>query len=174
MLCDYCKTDLIVRRTTEALPYMYRESGLSNVALIGITVRKCKRCNVEMPVIPHIEDLHNVIALDIVNQTAPLSGEEIRFLRKYAGFPAQKFAHLLGVTPEHLSRVENGHESKFGGPADRLVRAFAVIARKTEHARETLLTIADKLAKQKHTQRQRQPEQLTFKLNRSGDWANAA
>jgi transcriptional regulator with XRE-family HTH domain len=114
--------------------------------------------------------LHNVIALDIVNQAGPLSGEKIRFLRKYAGFPAQKFARLLGVTPEHLSRVENGHEAKLGDPTDRLVRALALTARNTEEIRKILLSVADKLEKKARTK----PEALRFKLKKSGGWAAAA
>jgi len=55
--------------------------------------------------------------------------------QKICRVPAPKFAHFLDVSPEHLSRVEDGHEGKFGGSADRLVRAFAVMARKAEHRR---------------------------------------
>jgi transcriptional regulator with XRE-family HTH domain len=121
-------------------------------------------------VIPHIAELHNVIALDIVNQPGPLSGEEIRFLRKYAGFPAQKFASLLGVSPEHLSRVENGHAAKLGDPTDRLVRALALTARKTEEIRRILLSVADKLEKKAH----RKAEPLRFKPKKKGGWAIAA
>jgi transcriptional regulator with XRE-family HTH domain len=170
MICDYCDKEMSARKTTPDLPYLYRASGLSNVVLIGITVRKCEKCGAEVPVIPHIAELHNVIALDIVNQAGPLSGEKIRFLRKYAGFPAQKFARLLGVTPEHLSRVENGHEAKLGDPTDRLVRALALTARNTEEIRKILLSVADKLEKKARTK----PEALRFKLKKSGGWAAAA
>ncbi len=171
MTCDYCKKEMSVHRATRETPYMYRASGLSNLALIGIVVRKCDQCGAEVPVIPRLAELHNVVALDIVNQPGPLSGEEIRFLRKYAGFPAQQFARLLGVSPAHLSRVENGHTAKLGASADRLARALTLAARKTEQAREILLAVADKLEKGKL---RRKPEGLRFKLKKSGDWATAA
>lgn len=170
MVCDYCKTEMNARKATTDAPYLYRASGLSNVALIGITVRRCEKCGAEVPAIPHIQELHEVIALLIVNQPGALSGEEIRFLRKYAGFPAQKFARLLGVSPEHLSRVENGHDAKLGGPTDRLVRALALTARKAEEVREILLRVADKLETRTH----KRSEPLRFKLKKRGGWAAAA
>jgi transcriptional regulator with XRE-family HTH domain len=91
--------------------------------------------------------LHQELARALARKPSFLSGEEIRFLRKHAGFPAQQFAALLGVSPEHLSRVENGHTSTLGSSTDRLARAIATIATNGEEARRILLRIADQVGK---------------------------
>ena len=39
-----------------------------------------------------------------------LSGEEVRFLRKEVGMKAKAFAQRIEMSPENLSRVENGSE----------------------------------------------------------------
>jgi branched-subunit amino acid aminotransferase/4-amino-4-deoxychorismate lyase len=50
---------------------------------------------------------------------------------------------MLGVRPEHLSRVENGHTATFGAPADRLTRAIAAMTmEEPDAAREVLLKAA--------------------------------
>jgi transcriptional regulator with XRE-family HTH domain len=158
------------RKATPQEPYHDDLSGLSNVYLTGITVRSCPQCGVESPLIPRVEALHRELARTIVRKPSLLSGEEIRFLRKYAGFPAQQFAALLGVSPEHLSRIENGHTSTLGSPADRLARAIATIATDGEDAREVLLQVADQVGKP--TKKQSRAKRLvTLERNR---WKAAA
>jgi len=145
MLCEDCRMEMVERKATMKEPYHYDVSGLSNVYLAGIMVQRCPRCKEESPLIPRIEELHRTIARALIHKPGVLSGEEIRFLRKQAGFPAQKFAALLGIRPEHLSRVENGRTASFGTPTDRLARAIATTANDGEDAREILLKVADTL-----------------------------
>jgi putative transcriptional regulator len=135
------------RKTTTQVPYQYDLSGLSNVYLVGITVRTCPNCKAETPVIPRIAELHRILAHALVHKPAPLTGKEVRFLRKQEGFPAQKFAALLAITPEHLSRFENGHTPTLGASTDRLARAIATIVKDGEAAREILLQMAEDLEK---------------------------
>ena len=129
--CRKCDGQIIERLATVDRPYQFKMSGLSNVYLAGIVIRNCTRCRAESPVIPKIGKLNDFIARDLVKKPALLTGEEIRFLRKNAGFPAKTFAELVGVDPKHLSRIENGHTDTLGVPADRLVR---VIARAADNA----------------------------------------
>lgn len=145
MKCSYCNVEMEKRHATDAHPYVYKNSGLSAVMLSGIDVYRCPNCEVESPVIPEIAKLHESLAGEIVNKPRLLRGDEIRFLRKYAALPAQKFARLLGVRPEHLSRVENGHTKSFGKNTDRLIRAFTLTAKKGREARLMLLRMADNL-----------------------------
>ncbi len=145
MKCERCMVPMIKRKATDATPYAYRESGLKNVFLCGIVVRTCPRCEVESAVIPRIGELHRVIAEALVRKPTHLTGAELRFLRKNAGFPATKFSALLGVNPSHLSRIENGHYKRLGKPTDRLARALAVAAGNGEDVREVLLRLADEL-----------------------------
>lgn len=130
---------------TEKQPYKYTLSGLKNVILSGIHVYNCPECDTQLPVIPKIEELHDLLAREIASKHGPLKGDEIKFLRKNAGFPANKFAVLLGVDPSHLSRVENGHHTSLGDSADRLARAIAMIAKDGDAAREILLQIANNI-----------------------------
>lgn len=123
--CEQCQAKMVVAEATSKTPYRYIGSGLDNVWLVGIKVLNCPRCDVKAPVIPRIEELHRTIAAALLKKPAPLRGDEIRFLRKHAEFPAQDFAALLGITPSHLSRIENGKTPKLGRAADRLARMIA-------------------------------------------------
>jgi transcriptional regulator with XRE-family HTH domain len=172
MRCDYCHVEMPEWRATIEKPYPYSVSGIKDVYLAGITVRECAKCGVVVPIIPRIGQLHHVIAWSIVKEPRPLRGDEIRFLRKIAGFPARKFANLLGVTPEHLSRVENGKTDSLGNSADRLARAIAIVAKDGERARELFLDIADRLGRQTEDHAD-DSETPVFQLRPSG-WKAAA
>lgn len=172
MRCDYCHVEMSERQATMEKPYLYSVSGMKDVYLAGITIRECAKCGVAVPVIPRIGQLHDVIAWSIVKEARPLHGDEIRFLRKIAGFPARKFANLLGVSPEHLSRVENGKTDSLGTSADRLARAIAIVAKDGERARELFLDIADRLERQTED-RADDSETPVFQLRPSG-WKAAA
>jgi len=131
--CRKCEGQVVERLATVDSPYYFKMSGLSNVYLAGIVIKTCSACQSESPVIPKVGRLNDLIARDLVKKPALLTGEEIRFLRKNAGFPAQTFAALVGVDPKHLSRVENGHTDTLGVPADRLVRVIARAADNAPH-----------------------------------------
>jgi len=56
---------------------------------------------------------------------------------------AQDLAAMLGIRPEHLSRVENRLTATFGRPADRLTRTISMLMLgDTEAARQVLLKAA--------------------------------
>ncbi|MGE0824208.1 MAG: hypothetical protein AB7G75_22730 [Candidatus Binatia bacterium] len=98
MNCEVCQVTMQERKATPHKPYHDEFSGLSNVYLTGITVRYCPYCGIESPLIPRVEELHQELARALVRKPALLSGEEVRFLRKHAGLPAQQFAALLGIS----------------------------------------------------------------------------
>lgn len=108
LTCEECSRKLVRKTATPTNPYLYRLSGLDNVRLIGITIYECPGCKERSASIPQIDELHQLIAQWLLVKKAKLNGNEIRFLRKDAEVPANHFADSLGVTPEHLSRVENG------------------------------------------------------------------
>ena len=102
--------------------YLYTESGLSNIILVNLTIVVCE-CGEEMPIIPHVESLHRVIAFEIIKSKAQLSGKEARFIRKQLALKASKLADILGVDKVTVSRWEN--ENAAIGPAnDRLIRSL--------------------------------------------------
>ena len=60
----------------------------------------------------------------VVEKPHPLSGQEVRFLRKYLGMNGATFASHLGVDRAVVSRWENGHD-RIGPQSDRLIRTVA-------------------------------------------------
>jgi YgiT-type zinc finger domain-containing protein len=119
--CSNCGAAATVKRDT----YRFEESGLANVALLGIEVVVCKECGNADPIIPSTNDLMRVLALAVVAQPYRLGGEEIRFLRKYLGKTGQEFADLLDVTKSTVSKWEN-NDDDIGPQSDRLIRAITV------------------------------------------------
>jgi len=100
--------------------YRFRESGLGNVFLEGAETYKCP-CGEEVVRIPRMAALLDKIGEAIVNKPGPLTGPEIRYLRKNAQLSSQAFAGYLQQTPETLSRWENGRRAP-GRDTDLLVR----------------------------------------------------
>src|SRR5262249_49304242 len=117
--CELCGGALVTRKTTRQRPYGYELSGLDRVFLVGIDVRECLKCGVQIPTIPAIAALNEAIAQDLMLKKQLLSGKEIRFLRKHAGISAKEFALLIGVNPAHLSRVENGKTKNLSPGIDK-------------------------------------------------------
>jgi DNA-binding transcriptional regulator YiaG len=126
MRCDDCNIEMRVDRATRENPYRFDRCGLDNVFLIGIERYVCPRCKAIYPMIPRIQELHAVIASILIEKSGSLTGQELRYLRKWIGVEAQVFADLLQVRPEHLSKVENGRIAKLGATADRLARVYAM------------------------------------------------
>jgi putative zinc finger/helix-turn-helix YgiT family protein len=118
--------------------YRYTKSGLKNVVLQGITLHKCRKCGELLPEIPHIEKLHAKIALELLYKQSPLTGEEIRFLRKEMRLKANELAALLGVHKVTVSRWEN-NEEKIGSSSDRLLRYIYA----TRHIEELALHLSE-------------------------------
>lgn len=120
--CPNCKNTT----TTTRENYHYTASGLKNVTLVDIDMRRCSACGWSAAVIPNVDDLHRVLAGMIIEKPSRLLGSELRFLRKYLAESGSAFASQLGVAPETLSRWENEKES-VSPVADRLARLYVVV-----------------------------------------------
>lgn len=107
--------------------YLFLESGLTNVTLRGIELLQCEACGNTTPVLSKINNLMQVIASALVHKPSQLTGIEVRFLRKYIGFTGEQFGKKLGLTKEHVSRIEN-NKYQVGAQTDRLIRFLAVSA----------------------------------------------
>jgi len=101
--------------------YLYTESGLPNVVLTGVEVRRCPSCGHHEVVLPRVTELHRTIAYAIIHKRARLSGLEVRFLRKYLGWSGATFARHVGVDPSTVSNWENDKDP-IGSTSDRLLR----------------------------------------------------
>lgn len=173
MRCNECATEMTERTTTPQTPYRYSESGLKKVALVGVKVSFCPTCKTETVVIPKIGQLNALIAKILMGKPDFLSGEELRYLRKYAGFPSNKFAALLDVDPSYLSRIENGKDKSehLGGSVDKLARALVSAARDQEYTKNILLQLAADRIEDKD--RKKNTEFPTLRLVRNR-WQQAA
>jgi len=126
--------------------HRYDESGLPNVVLVGVDVRRCTNCGFQHVVVPHIEDLHRGLAQLVAKQAAKLTNAEIRFLRKYLGYDRPMFAKVMGVDEGTVSHWETGRP--MGAIADRLLRVL--VMRETpieEYPNDALADVAQEGAK---------------------------
>lgn len=88
----------------------YPESGLDNVQLLNVPIWRCEDGHDEVE-IPAVEQLHDLLAHQIVRQPVPLAARDIRFLRRRLNLTARDFAAQMGWTPEWQSQLENGHQA---------------------------------------------------------------
>ncbi len=125
MKCPECATNMRESRGD----HVYVESGLDNVVLKDIAIYVCENGH-RMPGIPNMKILHEVIAQALLSKPALLSGKEIKYLRKQLRLKAVEFAIILGLTKQHLSRLENGRQA-IGQQTDKLIR-LAFVRKKEE------------------------------------------
>ena len=85
----------------------YWESGLSNVQLVDAPVWECGNGHQEAE-IQNAEQLHGLLVNLLIRKRSVLAGSEVRFLRKELAMSGKVFAQQLGMTAEHLSRLETG------------------------------------------------------------------
>jgi putative zinc finger/helix-turn-helix YgiT family protein len=136
--CYDCGKTMVGKREN----YSYQEVGLKSVVLLNVVVYHCK-CGAIVPEIPYAGILHNCIAMSVLEKKALLSGEEIRFIRKAAGFSATELAHVLGMEKGTVSRWEN-EKQDIGKDADRLLRAVCFARTLERIAGVNTQQIADK------------------------------
>ena len=121
MKCTQCGSTLRVAGHT----HRYVESGLSNVFLHGVEVRKCSKCGEEEVAIPNVTGLHKCLAGMIVGRKSAMTREEFRFLRQFLGRSSQDFAKLIDVSAETVSRWQSG-QHEIPRSVDLLVRVLVM------------------------------------------------
>jgi len=105
--------------------YDFAESGLKRVRLEGIKLIVCDECGNADPIIPRVNDLMRLLTVAVIAKPYRLTGEEIRFLRKYLRMTGDEFGRLLHINRTNLSKWEND-EDKVGAQSDRLIRTIAL------------------------------------------------
>jgi putative zinc finger/helix-turn-helix YgiT family protein len=126
MKCVECGETMRTRKEN----YRYDECGLEHVTLVGLDVARCPDCGNFEVSIPHIEELHRLIARALIDKRTRFRGEEVRFLRKSLGWSGADFARHMGVAEETVSRWEND-AAPIGPQADRLLRLMVAQGRLT-------------------------------------------
>jgi putative zinc finger/helix-turn-helix YgiT family protein len=140
MTCLDCGEALKVTRG----PYRYNNSGLPGVVLLGVEVRRCRKCGAEEVAIPRIEELHRLMAQAVIRHPHRLLPAEVKYLRKWLGWSGVDFARHMGATPETVSRWEQGRVP-MGPQADRLLRLMITTrAPVDDYTLEALTTIREK------------------------------
>jgi DNA-binding transcriptional regulator YiaG len=137
--CEECGAPVVERKSTAEQPYRDDLIGLPGVALIGVTVLSCPNGHDAGVVIPRLGGLLDAIARELLERADTLTGPELRYLRKYAGMSAQKFAELLDIDPAHLSRVENERTAPLSRSLEKLARAIVAAAKQKEATKAVLL-----------------------------------
>ena len=102
------------------MPYHYTESGLDNVYLYNISVMQ-DVAGEDTICIPHINQLHKVIATALLHKKGELTGKEIRFLRTNALLSQAELAELIGKDGQTVGRWERG-ECPLDKSMDMLIR----------------------------------------------------
>lgn len=88
--------------------YHYTECGLSHVYLLNGHHEESSDYGV-VTSISNIAGLHDAIGKTIVSKTTePLSGDEVRFLRKEIDLSQKNLGALLGVEDQTVARWEKG------------------------------------------------------------------
>jgi putative zinc finger/helix-turn-helix YgiT family protein len=131
MKCLKCGSQLIPKEVSR---YHYTESGLDNVYLTAVQVRRCPKCKTLMPEIPNLLYVQLCIALYVIEKPGRLSGKEVRFLRKNLAMKSKEFADKLGYTAQTFSRIEQG-KAVIGPQGDRLVRLWFLAQKSAELSR---------------------------------------
>ena len=105
-------------------PYHYKESGLDNVLIEGVS--PCVDDDGDAVVtVPNIAGLHRTIASAIVNHTAGISGKEFRFLRTEMGMTQAELAEIVHHDAHSVGRWERS-EHPIEPAAEALIRRLAI------------------------------------------------
>ena len=121
MKCLNCGAEL----TVKVGDYRYAAGDGLNVVLKNVKKTYCPECGEDGVVIPKVSQLNEALAKVLASKPERLGPGEIRFLRKYLGWSGKDFAVRMGVTPETVSRWENGVR-QMGETAEKLLRFCAI------------------------------------------------
>ena len=102
--------------------YHYTACGLDNVWLTNGYVEKNTPYGMAVAVVK-ADELHELLASDIVKKKALLTGKELRFLRVQMGLSQDGFARIHGVTEQAISLWER-QRNKVPVANDRLTRMY--------------------------------------------------
>jgi DNA-binding transcriptional regulator YiaG len=119
-----CEKHSLRRTATVRQPFLFTWSELPNVYIVGIQYDECGLCHKVSGIFPMPEKLLETLTKAVILKPSPLTGDEIRYLRKSVRKKASDFGQLVGVTSEQVSRWENGHNPPEKS-ADKLVRMIA-------------------------------------------------
>lgn len=108
-------------RPLNAKPYHLKGVGLPNVYLLnGVTIESDPAYG-KLVTIENLPDLHRAIGLRLVTKPSPMTGDELRFLRKEMGLTQTALGKRLRVNHQTVANYEKGKTPETG-PADIAMR----------------------------------------------------
>lgn len=116
IICDGPMRHTLISHPFDALP---------GICLDGVSRYECEGCGEVEIGIPAMESLIQTLTRALVERETPLTGAELRFLRKTLGWSGVDTAAYMGVTKETISRWESG-KAPLSALADRLIRMYVV------------------------------------------------
>jgi DNA-binding transcriptional regulator YiaG len=106
-------------------PILYRACGLEGIYLCN--GYETEELDGEIyTTVQDREQLHRVIALNLVEHRKTLAPKELKFIRVAMDQTQADLARFLGVSSQSVARWEKG-ESELPGPADRMIRVMVMM-----------------------------------------------
>ena len=158
MKCIECGAEMVTKR--ENAPF----KALPGTVLVGVEVSRCPKCGWTETAIPAMDELVRTLAGAVIRKRARLTGDEVRFLRKYLGYSSADFAKRIGSAPSTVSKWENGAQP-VGLHSDLLLRAMVALDKKVEsYTSDEFVDLDDKAKK----------TQYAFTPSSAHKWKSAA
>lgn len=137
MRCRECVNGFLTETVEN---HKYTESGLTNVTLCEVSVRRCDHCGWRGVVIPRVEELHSLLCELLAQRRGRLEPSEIRFIRSSLGFSKALLGETMGVEPSTVLRWERG-DSQMRQPAEHLLRMLALQGKPLESYRKNMVDL---------------------------------
>lgn len=125
--CVICGEADMVEGPRRDVPF----GDLPGAVVEDVRVYDCPACGEEYIAFERFSELVSAFARKLLDKQGRLSGPEVRFLRSTMGWTGVDMAERMSVSPEQVSRWENGHVDISAG-ADRLLRALVALDKRIE------------------------------------------
>ena len=107
---------------TTVLPTYATDLGGMRVRLVNAAIREtCGACGEATIEVPDLDGLARAAAMVRALLPLRMTGKDVRFLRRALDMSGREFAEAMELTPETVSRWENGLRG-LGGYTDKLLR----------------------------------------------------
>lgn len=100
--------------------------------------------------IKNIDQLHSLIAHELVTSPNPLRGQELRFLRSMLDMSQEGLASCMGITRNGLAKMEGEPHKKLSGKIDRLLRLTYLVYKTDPQAYKEMADLLDDIAEQNY------------------------
>jgi DNA-binding transcriptional regulator YiaG len=118
-ICGECGSEHL---KSSVLPAYEEDLGGITVRLLNCVIREvCEQCGDATTEIPDLDGLMRAAALARALMPIRLAGSDVRFMRAALNMSGREFAEAMELTPETVSRWENG-ERGIGGYSEKLLR----------------------------------------------------